>query len=179
MFFEFAPVEQSHVGVLPFAEPLEGGGQEDAVDFRGTGDAGGQCGDVAHGGVGVGESDGGEAFLHGVGGQFHLFVVEAGVDGQHGPVVDVHVQVAHFTSGFVVFVDEFLGVHVEGPGESAQFEVVVEFVVVGVAFAFDTAETGFAEVREQVGAFERPHLLAVFHDAFEAVVPGELLGLSA
>ena len=56
----------------------------------------------------------------------------------------------------------------------ARVDVVRDFgqLVDGdVSFAFKTASVGFAEVWEQVGAFERPHLLAVFHHTFESVVP--------
>ena len=55
VFFEFAPVEQPHVWILPFAEPLQYCGEQDAVDFCRTGDACGERGDVPHGRVGIGE----------------------------------------------------------------------------------------------------------------------------
>ena len=84
VFFKFTPVKQSHVGILPFAEPLQYCGEQDAVDFCRTGDACGERGDVPHGRVGIGESDGFESFLRGFRGEFHLFVVESRVDGQHG-----------------------------------------------------------------------------------------------
>lgn len=108
VFFKFAPVKAaSHVGILPSPSHCRAAGSRMRVDFRRTGDAGGECGDVPHGRVGIGESDGFESFLRGFRGEFHLFVVESRVDGRHGPVIDVHVQVTHLTTCLIVFVDEF------------------------------------------------------------------------
>ena len=126
---------------------------------------------MAHGRVGVGESDGFESFLRGCRGEFHLFVVESRVDGQHGPVIDVHVQVAYFATRLIIFIDEFFGMQVERACESSQFEILVQLVDGDVSFAFKASRVGFAEVREQVGAFERPHLLSMFQHSFESVVP--------
>ncbi len=179
VLFKLAPVEQSHIGVLPITKPLQYGRQQNAVDLRRTGHSGCQCDDMAHGRVGIGESDGFETLLRGLRRQSHLFVVQPGVDRQHGPVVDVHVQVTHLATGFVVFVDEFLRMHMEGACQATQFKVLAELVDADVALALDAAPVGLAQIGEQVGALERPHLLPMLQHAFEAIIPRELLRLFA
>ena len=179
VLFELAPVEQAHVGILPFSKPLQHSREQDPVDLCGTGYTGGKRYDVAHGGVGVGESYGFETLMCGLLRQFDLLVIQAGIDRQHRAIVDVHVQVAYFAAGLVVFVDKFFRMQVEGTREPAQFEIPVQRIHIDVALALDAAETGVAKIREQMRAFQGPHLLPVFHHSFKAIVPGKFFCLLA
>lgn len=102
VLLQFAPVEQAHVRVLALAQPLQDGGQNDAVDFGRAPHAGGERLHVADGGVRVAETDGFESFLCCLDAQDDLVVLHLGVDRQHRAIVDVEVQVAYFAAGVVV-----------------------------------------------------------------------------
>lgn len=128
---------------------------------------------MAHGGLRITETDGREAFLGGLGGQLHLILVELGADGQHRAVVDVEMQVTYLAARLVITFHELLGVQAEGACHTAQLLIAAELVHVDVTFAFKPAEIRGTKIREQVRAFQRPHLLAMFQHAFEPVVRGE------
>ena len=179
VLLQLAPVEQAHVRVLALAQPLQDGGQDDAVDFGRAPHAGSERLHVADGGVRVAEADGFESFLCCLDAQHDLVVLHLGVDRQHRAIVDVKVQVAHFATGVVIFVDEFFRVQAERAGEATQLLVLVELVHVDVALLFEASDRGSAEVREQVRALQGPDLLAMLHHALEAVVLGHAHGLFA
>ena len=179
VLLQLAPVEQAHVRVLALAQPLQDGGQDDAVDFGRAPHAGSERLHVADGGVRVAEADGFESFLCGLDAQHDLVVLHLGVDRQHRAIVDVEVQVAYFATGVVVFVDEFFRVQAECAGEATQLLVLVELIHVDVALLFEASDRGPAEVREQVRALQGPDLLAMLHHALEAVVLGHAHGLFA
>ncbi len=88
-------------------------------------------------------------------------------------------QVSYLLACLIVVFDELLGVHVHGARQPVQFGVLVEFVGVERAFFLESPVVAGAQVGEQVGAFEMPHLLAVFEHAFEPVVPTQLPCLDA
>ena len=179
MLLQLAPVEQAHIRVLALPQPLQGGRQDDAVDLGGPRDAVGQGLHMALRRVRILEADRGEAVAHRAVGQPDLLVVQSRADRQHRPVVDVQMEPAHLAARLVECGDELLGVHAEGAGEPAQLAVAAELVHIGLALALQPADAGGPQIREQVGAFQGPHLLAVLHHALEAVVPGQAHGLLA
>ena len=74
VLFEGAPVQQAHVGVLPFPEPAQDRRQEDTVDLRGACHTVGQGAHMAQCGLRVGESNRLVAFERGLFAQRHRFV---------------------------------------------------------------------------------------------------------